>query len=376
MKIFRLRHILCYLVIILIVVVSGGCRLLPDIDISPPDTTEPPVTTGTPIDPDWTLPPVGNNSEFLPSIADVVTKVKPSTVIINTEVITFDIFNRPSTAEGAGSGWIIREDGIIVTNNHVVQDADTITVILADGRTYSVDPAMIATDPFTDLAVLKINTDESLPVAQLGDSTKLRVGEWVIAIGNSLNLGVTPSEGIVRSLGASVPISAGQSLFGLVGTSAAINPGNSGGPLVNLAGEVVGITTIKISMVGIEAMGWAISTETALPVIDQLIRNGYVTRPWLGIRFFTVDQFAVSQFNLAIEEGVFIAEVVPNSPANNAGLREEDIIVGFDELVITTADDLVQAIFNAEVGQQVTITYWRNEIKRTTTVVLGESPRS
>ena len=116
MRRIHLRYILCYLIIVIILFVFGGCRLLPDIDVSPPDTTEPPITTGTPIDPDWSLPPVGNNSEFLPSIADVVTKVKPSTVIINTEVITLDIFNRPSTAEGAGSGWIIREDGIIVTN--------------------------------------------------------------------------------------------------------------------------------------------------------------------------------------------------------------------------------------------------------------------
>ena len=227
-----------------------------------------------------------------------MTKIKPSVVAINIEVLTYDIFNRPITQEGAGSGWIITEDGYVVTNNHVVEGVESITVTLDDGRTF---PAgVVGTDLFTDIAVIKIDT-ENLVKAEVGDSSKLKIGEWVLAVGNSLNLGVTPSEGIIRSSGASVPVTAGQTLYGLIGTSAPINPGNSGGPLVNMRGEVVGITTVKIAMVGVEAMGWAISTETAMPIIESLIQTGYVIRPWLGVMLYTVD------------EGVFIAEVVPET---------------------------------------------------------------
>jgi S1-C subfamily serine protease len=207
---------------------------------------------------------------MLPSVADVVAKVKPSVVAINTQTTMLDFFNRRFTQEGAGSGWIIDKNGVIVTNDHVIDGADSITVTLDDGRIFAVDMNTVAADPQTDLAVLKIDA-ENLPAADIGNSSALRVGDWVVAIGNSLGLGMSATSGIVSGLEVSLPASSGQTLYDLVQTDAAINPGNSGGPLVNMNGEVVGITSVKIAAVGVEGMGYAISIDAALPIIEELL---------------------------------------------------------------------------------------------------------
>jgi len=299
--------------------------------------------------------------------------VKPSVVAINTEVITFDFFNRPFTQEGAGSGWVIDEDGIIVTNNHVVENAQSISVTMDDGTTYAVDINNVFTDSLNDLAILKIDA-QNLPALKIGDSSKLRVGDWVVAIGNALGQGIRATEGIISRQGVSIPVERGQTLYDLIETTAAINPGNSGGPLVNLAGEVVGITSAKIAAVGVEGMGYAISTETAIPIIEELIKNGYVTRPWLGVVLYTVDQFTVLRYDLAVTEGVLITRVVPGSPADQAGLQPGDVITGFGDQEITTTEQLIRAIHTAKIGQRVEITFWRGDSRYTTTVVLAESP--
>jgi serine protease Do len=204
----------------------------------------------------------------LPSIADVVASVKPSVVTIDTET-TYRVFYRTYTQEGAGSGWIFGEDGLIVTNYHVVADAETIIVTLDDGRTFTVDPRAVSADPASDIAVLKIDATD-LPAARIGDSTDLRVGDWLVAIGNPLGLGISAKEGIASRLGVSLSVG-GQTVEGLIETSAAINPGNSGGPLVNMQGEVVGITSAKVSSVGVEGLGYAISIDEAEPIIEALI---------------------------------------------------------------------------------------------------------
>jgi S1-C subfamily serine protease len=219
----------------------------------------------------WSVPSVESQSSVLPSIADVVAAVKPSVVAIDTQV-TFNVFRRSFTEEGAGSGWIIDEDGIIVTNSHVVAGAESISVTLDDGRTFTVDPNTVVTDPLTDLAVLRINA-ENLPAADIGDSSALRVGDWVVAIGNSLGLGISATSGIVSGLEISLPVSSGQTLYDLIQTDAAINPGNSGGPLVNMKGEVIGITSVKIAAVGVEGLGYAISINEAIPIIEELITS-------------------------------------------------------------------------------------------------------
>jgi len=382
MKRLNLKYIVISLILVLSLLLGTGCAI-PPIEVSPapapapspapaPQSAPPPV----PINPTWTPPPItnpANQTSALPNIADVVAQVKPSVVAINTEVETFDFFNRPFTQEGAGSGWIIDKNGIIVTNNHVVEGAKTITVTMDDGSTYTVNPSAVFTDALNDLAIIKIKA-QNLPAVKIGDSSKLRVGEWVVAIGNALGQGIRATEGIASRKNVSIQVAPGQTLYDLIETTAAINPGNSGGPLVNLAGEVVGITSAKIATAGVEGMGYAISTETAVPIIEELIKNGYVTRPWLGVVLYTVDQFAVLRYNLAVNEGVLITEVVSNSPADKAGLKPGDVITSFAGQKITNSEQLIRAILVTGIGQKAEITFWRGNTKQTTQVMLAESP--
>ena len=358
-------------------ILGSGCYLLPeielpDIGISPPPSSSPTPEVTAPTKPVWTPTPAEEQGPPLPDFVSVVAKIKSSVVAINTEIVTYDIFNRPFTQEGAGSGWIVDEDGYVVTNNHVVEGARSITVTLDDGRTFPA--AIVGTDPLTDIAVVKIEA-ANLVKADIGDSSELQIGEWVLAVGNSLNLGVTPSEGIVRSSEASIQVSEGQTLYGLIGTSAPINPGNSGGPLVNMRGEVVGITTIKIATVGVEAMGWAISSDTAIPIIEDLIQNGYVIRPWLGVVLYSVDQYVVLRYKLTVDKGAFVTQVAQGSPAAKAGIKEGDVITNMSGKEISSAQDLIQVIHSSEIGQEVEIVFWRGDTENTTYAIFIERPQ-
>jgi len=307
----------------------------------------------------------------LTSIADVVAKVKPSVVAISTEMTARDIFNRPVTQSAAGSGWIIGEDGYIVTNNHVVEDSTVVTVVLDDGQSFQAEK--VYTDRLTDLAVIKIAAS-GLPVAETGNSSALRVGDGVVAIGNSLGMGISATSGIVSAAGVSLSESAGQTMLDLIQTDAAINPGNSGGPLVNMAGQVIGINSIKIATVGVEGMGYAISINQALPIIDSLIQQGRVVRPWLGVSLYTVDPLVASRYDLAVQEGVLVARIVPGSPAEDCGLQPGDVIVSFANEAIHNTQDFTTTIFKQQAGSEVEITYWRGEEKKVTSAVLEASP--
>jgi serine protease Do len=334
-----------------------------------PETSTPkqPLNTG------WSPPQPQTEAPTLPSIADVVAKVYPSVVAINTEVVTLDIFRTPLTQKGAGSGWIIDKDGIIVTNNHVVEGAKKVTVELSDGRTFEADPKNIHTDQFTDLAVIKIDATD-LPAASVGDSTKLRVGDWVVALGNPLGEGIRAKEGTVSGLKVSLDIEQGQTLDDLIETSAAINPGNSGGPLVNMKAEVIGITSAKVAAVGVEGLGYAISTKTAIPTIEQLIKQGYIVRPWLGLTLYTVDQYVAMINRLPVDKGVVVTYVSPGSPAAEAGLQELDVITKFKGQEVTTAEKLVEAIHESQIGEEVTITFVRGNETKTASARLIQSP--
>ena len=292
-------------------------------------------------------------------------------VAINIKITAYDMFNQAFTQEGSGSGWIIDEDGIVITNNHVVEGAESITVILDDGR--AVPAEIVGTDWLTDLAVLKIDAQNLVAVA-VGDSLELRVGDRVVAIGNALGEGISATTGIVSVLGVSLAVDAGQTLYDLIQTDAAINPGNSGGPLVNMAGEVIGINSVKAVLVEVEGVGYAISIHTAIPIIEDLVTIGYVIRPWLGVGLYTVNEGVATRFGLAVNQGALITEVVANSPADKAGLEQGDVIVSFDDKEITNIDDLIQTIRANQIGQQVKITYWRGETKYTTYATLIESP--
>lgn len=381
MQKINLKYLLVTISLILSLTLAAGCALAPRLETTPPPSatanTTSPASSGRLTPPPKSEAPLPyittSQAPPLPSIADVVAKVKPSVVAINISIPGYDPFTGSSTKTGAGSGWIIRKDGIIVTNNHVLESAESIAVTLDDGRAFQVDLQTVATDPLTDLAILKIDAKNLLAVA-VGDSRQLRLGDWVVAIGNSLDLGVSPSAGIVRSLRASVPVSAGQTLYNLIGTTAPINPGNSGGPLVNMAGEVVGITSAKISASGVEGMGYAISSQDAMPIIQQLIDAGYVVRPYLGVTLYTVDQFVVFRYRLAVDKGAFLVSVAAGSPADRAGLKANDVITKFDNQEITDVNQLLTALHSAQVGQKVAITFWRGKIEQTISATLIKSP--
>jgi len=366
------------LILVLLLILFAGCSCVITTTPSPspspaPAITPVPTPAPSPINPEWIPPAADNQTEALPSIADVVAEVKPAVVAITTEVIARDFFNRPFTQEGAGSGWILDENGIIVTNNHVVENANTITITLDDGSTYTVGSDSIFTDRLNDLAILKVDA-RNLPALEIGDSAQLRVGDWVVAIGNALGQGIRATEGIVSRKKVSLPVSQGQTLYDLIETSAAINPGNSGGPLVNMTGEVIGITSAKIATIGVEGMGYAISAEATMPIIQQLVNNGYVVRPWLGVGLYTVDQIAIAQYNLSVDRGSLVLQVVPGSPADQTGLREGDVILSFAGQEIANVDELTRAIHSTEIGETVEIIYQRGDNRNTTTITAAESP--
>jgi len=371
----KMKALLVSVILIASLTLSTGCGLITEVNTSPP--ASPPATDNvTPIDTEWTISPAESEAQTLPSIADVVAKVKPSVVSVTTEVVTYDIFDRPYTQEGAGSGWIIDKDGIIVTNNHVVEGAKSITVTLDDGRTFPADMNTVATDWLADLAVFRINA-ENLPAATVGDSRELRVGDWVVAIGNSLGQGISATTGIVSAMGVSLPVSPGQTLYDLIQTDAAINPGNSGGPLVNLAGEVIGINSVKRAQVEVEGVGYAISTSEAIPIVQQLIIAGYVMRPFLGVQgLLTVDEAVVSYFDLNVNQGALIRGILAGGPADKAGLKAGDVITKFGDLDVTDVSTLIRAIHSSKVGQSIEVTFWRDETETTTSVTLMESPPS
>ena len=358
--------------IILLAIGGSGCQLLP-VTIAPAQSTPKPATSPAPIQPGFTIttPTSGVPSTALPSIADVVARVKPSVVAINVEITQTDIFGRPITEQGAGSGWIIDPNGIVVTNNHVVQDATKVTVVMDDGRKFDASTDRIATDALADLAVIKLDA-ANLPAARVGDSTRLRVGDWVVAIGNSLGQGIRATVGIVSQQSVSVDVD-GQTLTGLIETDAAINPGNSGGPLVNTAGEVIGINSVKIAQVGVEGVGYAIGTGEAAPIIQQLVNAGYVTRPFLGVRMDYIDAFYTARYGLSVSEGALIVDVVKGGPAEMAGLKPGDVVTRFAGRSIKSPDELRTAIQQSQIDQRVDITFRRGATETATTATLSSS---
>lgn len=315
--------------------------------------------------------PVAAIPAALPSIADVVARVQESVVTIDTETVTYDSFNRPVTEGGSGSGWVIDKNGTIITNNHVVEGAQKVTVTFTHHQSFIADK--IFADQVTDLAIVKINAS-NLPPARIGDAGKLRLGDWVIAIGNPLGMGISVKQGIVSRLGVQLVVAPGHTLYNLIETSAAINPGNSGGALFNMAGEVVGITSLKIATAGIEGMGYAISINHALPIIDTLLKNGCITRAWLGATTFTVDEGVARRYGLPAPKGALVTEVAADSPAERASIQTGDIIIGFRDKEIATAEQLSETIDSSQIGQTVTVSLWRDKTRMDVKVTLIEHP--
>jgi serine protease Do len=249
---------------------------------------------------------------------------------------------------GVGSGVIVDAAGIVLTNNHVVEGADEVTVELPDGREFKA--AEIKTDPESDLAVVRLANAKDLPVAKLGDSDKLEIGDWVIAIGNPFELETTVSAGIISGKGRELG-SIRRAKF--LQTDAAINPGNSGGPLVNLAGEVVGINTaIASNSGGYQGVGFAIPINLAKWVSGQLIAKGAVERGYLGVSISPIDGDMAAKLGVKDKKGALVTEVMPGTPAAEAGVQELDVIVGFDGAAVDGPRSLQEVVERSGIGQK------------------------
>ena len=331
---------------------------------------------GTPINASWTPVYVDNETGSALSTTDLVKEVSSVVVSITTESLSYGMYLTPVPESGAASGIIIDPKGYIVTNYHVVDGAQSVTVTLSDGRSF--DAVKWAGDSATDLAVVEIQTGEDLPYAHFLSNSLEKLGllDDVVTVGNALALsgGPTWTEGVVSYLGRSIEESTGVVLDDLIQTDAAINSGNSGGPLVNMAGQVVGINTAIAS--NAENIGFAISTDTAISTVYSLVTQGSVVSAWLGANTFTVTQAIASQYGLSVDSGVLIVSVVSGSPADNAGLEANDVITKFDSVAITDTQDLASAIQKHSPGDKVTITYVRGKTTYTTEVTLGQRPSS
>jgi serine protease Do len=323
-------------------------------------------------------------AELSVSFREVAKAVKPAVVYINIVETAkadsgqpdfFGLSPRgPRRVEGAGSGFIVTEDGYILTNNHVVGNASKINVTLADGRKFKAE--VVGTDPETDIAVIKIDAS-GLPIAVLGDSDKLEQGDWVLAIGSPFGLQQTLTAGIVSATGRELR----ESTYNhYIQTDASINPGNSGGPLVGMQGEVVGINTMILTggplSQGNIGIGFAIASNTARDVFKQLARGGRVTRGYLGVFVSDLDEAKAHAVGLKPNDGVFVADVPdPDSPAGKAGIHKRDVITAYNGKPVKAARELTQAVADTPVGENARIDFIRDGQPQTATVKLVERPK-
>lgn len=306
-------------------------------------------------------------------VTQVYKKASPAVVHITNRQVTQSFFFGPQEQQSTGSGVIVDASGIILTNYHVIAGAQQLTVVLNDGRQYS--GKVIGSDPGTDLALIQVPAEKALPFAPLGDSSRIEVGEWVVAIGNPRGLDWTVTAGVVSALNRELSNrNTGTTMRGLIQTDAAINPGNSGGPLLNAAGEVIGINDAIISAGGgSEGIGLAIPINTAKAVLGDLVRYGRVMRPWLGLEVNrTVDSVLAKRFNLPVTHGLVVGSVYRDSPAAAAGIMpliSESTLLSFDIITavggdpIKSAQDLLDLVRNKKPGDILKLDLVRYELR-------------
>ncbi|HKV10000.1 MAG TPA: trypsin-like peptidase domain-containing protein [Thermoanaerobaculia bacterium] len=289
-------------------------------------------------------------------LVQAIERVSPAVVNISAEATVREadpffglFFGGERQAQSLGSGLIVDRNGIVVTNAHVIEGASRITVTLLDGRELEAD--LLGADRDADLAVLKVKAT-GLPAIPLGKSSDLLIGETVIAIGNPFGLSHTVTTGVLSAMGRTVPSERGERLFtDFLQTDASINPGNSGGPLVNLAGDVIGVNTAIIQ--GASGIGFAIPADRARRVVDDLMRFGELQPLWTGARLLTVDPELARRSELPVRRGAMVFRVYPDSPAAQAGLKEQDVIVSAAGHLVTSREDVTTALYTAELGSPV-----------------------
>jgi len=270
--------------------------------------------------------------------------------------------------EGSGSGIIVDKSGVVLTNAHVVGDSRTVGVGLADGRTLT--GQVLGRDPTIDVAVVRVPA-QNLPVAPIGDSDKLEVGQSAIAVGNPLGLERTVTAGVVSAINRNPR---GISLDGLIQTDAAISPGNSGGPLVDTHGRVIGINTAVLAGAGASGLGFAIPINLANDVVRQVLTTGHITRAYLGVGFADIEPELSRQFGLPVKEGIILTAVERGSPAGKAGLRPQDIIVKGNDTAIESGGDLRKLLRSLKPGATVRLEVIRPNGRSTVPVELGQAP--
>ena len=331
-----------------------------------------------------------SNSKTIPSsFADLAEKLMPSVVNISTTqtVVTrsnpfpnfqfppgspfedmFKEFGTPQERQSSalGSGFIIDEEGIVVTNNHVIEGAEDIVVQVNGEKKFKAK--VIGADPLSDIAVLQIETKEKFVPVKFGDSDKARIGDWVIAIGNPFGLGGTVTSGIISARNRSIGLSRYEDY---IQTDASINSGNSGGPLFDMNGDVIGINTAILGRSGNVGIGFSIPSNSAKIVIDQLIQFGETKRGWLGVRIQDVTKEIADVEKLDKPMGALVASVAPNSPSEKAGVKAGDIILEFNGEIIEQMKELPLIVARTEVGKKVKVKIWRNKKEIIKTITLG-----
>jgi S1-C subfamily serine protease len=304
-------------------------------------------------------------------LINMIEKVSPSVVNINTVRLVHDYYMNVVPLRGMGSGVIIDANGLILTNNHIVEQSESIEVTLFDGRKFA--GKLIGTDRLTDIAVVKID-GESLPAAILGDSKDVKVGQMAIAIGNPFGFflqGPTVTAGVISALKRT--IQAEQGVYeNLIQTDAHINPGNSGGPLVNIKGEVIGINSANIPFA--QGIGFSIPISSAKQIVDELIKHGKVVRPWLGILGVGVNQQIAQYYQLPADKGILVTRVFENSPAFEAGIAPGDMIIEADHKDINDMNELSKELRSKKVGDKMSVTVRRGPQMGDIDMKLAESP--
>ncbi len=317
-----------------------------------------------------------NMTDIETTITQAVQKIGPAVVtVVGTLPGQMSPFGQTGDQTVSGSGVFISQAGYILTNNHVIDGVKDVTVILSDGSQEKA--TIVGADRYSDIAVLKTDGKEPA-VAILGNSDVLNPGETVIAIGSPLgDFKNTVTVGVVSATGRSIDTGQGYTVDGLIQTDAAINQGNSGGPLVNLAGEVIAINTLIVRNNGsgtvAEGLGFAIPVNTAQAVAEQIIRNGYIARPYMGVNFQPVTPDIATAYHLPVQWGAYVTDVSSNSPASKAGLRQGDIITGIGGTTLDETHSFINTLFSYKPGDQVNVVLMRNGHSLEVQVTLGES---